>query len=199
MNSPEPQEIFFKGTHGVGRQDKKPPGRFNGYLSQPLTAVTDPVTAKDLPDNRQSHHGSETRQTALIAGRVPFHIKTEVNRIGDLHGWTESKTVRTLVEQALARSLGEQFAVLIRNTIQEAVKTELQKDRECLRKINLSEYLAAEQARLHIIDLHRSLLPQGEDINQKIKDNRGNSFKHLKFYFHSIAVQDEHSSWPSSK
>jgi hypothetical protein len=194
-----PQEIFLQGAHGAGRQDKKPPGRFTGALSQPLTAVTAPITAKDLPENRQNHHGSETRQTALIAGRVPFHIKTEVNRIGAVNGWTESYTVRTLVEQALARSLGEQFAVMIRNTIQEAVKTELQKDREWLRKINLSEYLAAEQARLHTIDLHRLLLPEGEDINPKIRETRKLSYKNLKFYFHSIAVQDEQSQWPSSK
>ena len=64
MYSTEPQEIFLKGTHGVGRQDKKPPGRFEGGLSEPLTAVADPVTAKNLPENRQTHHGSETRQTA---------------------------------------------------------------------------------------------------------------------------------------
>ena len=199
MYGTNPQEIFFKGTHGVGRQDKKPPGRFDGDLSQPLTAVTDPVTANTLPDNRQNHHGSENRQTALIAGRVPFHIKTEVNRMGAMMGWTESKTVKSLVEQALAKNLGEQFAVMIRNTIQEAVKTELQKDREWLRKINLSEYLAAEQARLHAIDLHRLLIPKNQDINQKIRDNRDQAFKYLKFYFYAIRYQDQQSSWPSSK
>jgi hypothetical protein len=199
MYSTEPQEIFFKGTHGVRRQDKKPPGRFEGGLSEPLTAAADPETAKNLQQNRQTHHGSETRQTANIAGRVPFHIKSEILRIGAMHGWKESYTVRTLVEQALAHSLGEQFAVMIRNTIQEAVKTELQKDREWLRKINLSEYLAAEQGRLHAIDLHRLLIPPDQDINQKIKEHRKESFKHLKFYIHSIEVQDEQQSWPSSK
>ena len=68
---------------------------------------------------------------------------------------------------------------MIRNTIQDAVKTELQKDREWLRKINLSNYLAAEQARLHTIDLHRLLLPPDEDINQKIRNNRKQSYKNL--------------------
>jgi hypothetical protein len=130
---------------------------------------------------------------------VPLHIKAEVNRIGAVNGWTESYTVRTLVEQALAHSLGEQFAVMIRNTIQEAVKTELRKDREWLRKINLSEYLAAEQARLHTIAIHRLLLPEGEDINQQIRDNRKLAYDYLKFYFHSVGVQDQQSSWPSSK
>jgi hypothetical protein len=199
MYSAEPQEIFLKGTHCVRRQDKKPPGRFDGGVSEPLTAAADPETAKNLQQNRQTHHGSETRQTANIAGRVPFHIKSEILRIGAMHGWKESYTVRTLVEQALAHSLGEKFAVMIRNTIQEAVKTELQKDREWLRKINLIEYSAAEQARLHAIDLHRLFIPPDQDINQKIKENRKNSFKHLKFYFHSIDVQDQQSPWPSSK
>jgi hypothetical protein len=206
MNTTTAQEIFFSGTHGVGRQDKKPPGRFERALSEPQTATTSAQTAtgqlsdtENMADDRPKHHGSETRQTGLIWGRVPFHIKTEVNRIGALHGWTESKTVRTLVEQALAKNLGEQFAVMIRNTIQEAVKTELQKDREWLRNINLSEYLAAEQGRLHAIATHRLLLPNGEDINHKIRDNRQQSYKNLKFYFHSIGVMQAQSSWPSSK
>jgi hypothetical protein len=195
----EPQEIFLQGTHGVRMQDKKPPGRFDGGLSQPQTAAADSITAKDLPENRPNHHGSENRQTAYIAGRVPIPIKTEIIRLATVRHWTESYTVRTLVEQALAHSLGEQFAVMIRNTIQEAVKTELQKDREWLRKINLSEYLAAEQARLHTIDLHRLLLPESEDINQKIRDSRKHAYDNLKFYFYSIGVQDKQNQWPSSK
>jgi hypothetical protein len=199
MNSPEPQEIFFNGTHGVRRQDKQPPGRFWSGSSEPQTAETDAETATDASQNRQTHHGSETRQTAYIAGRVPFHIKAEIIRFGAMNGWKESFTVRTLVEQALAQNLGERFAVMIRHTIQEAVKTELQKDRQWLRKINLSEYLAAEQARLHAIDLHRLLMPPDEDINQKIKDNQKQSYKNLRFYFHSIDVQDQQQSWPSSK
>jgi hypothetical protein len=199
MFSTEPQEIFFNGTHGVRRQDKKPPGRFWSGSSEPQTAETDAETANDASQNRQTHHGSETRQTAYIAGRVPFHIKTEIIRLGAMNGWKESFTVRTLVEQALAQNLGERFAVMIRHTIQEAVKTELQKDRQWLRKINLSEYLASEQARLHAIDLHRLLMPPDEDINQKIKDNQKQSYKNLRFYFHSIDVQDQQQSWPSSK
>ena len=127
-------------------------------MSEPLTAATDPITAKDVPENRPKHHGSETRQTEQISSRVPWHIKTEVGRLAEVHGWTESYTVRTLVEQALAHNLGEKFAVMIRHTIQEAVKTEIQKDRDWQRKINMSNYLASEQGRLLGIELLRSLL-----------------------------------------
>ena len=47
---------------------------------------------------------------------------------------------------------------MIRNTIQEAVKTEIQKDRDWQRKINMSEYLASEQGRLLGIEVLRYIL-----------------------------------------
>ena len=152
-----------------------------------------------MADDRPKHHGSETRQTDLIWGRVPFHIKAEVLRMGKQHGWTESYTVRTLVEQAIARNIGEQFAVMIRNTIQEAVRIELQKGREWLRKITLSTFLASEQSRLHGVDLQRSFLPKGGDINQIVKENQSQALKNLPFYFRIIEVNDEQQSWPSLK
>jgi hypothetical protein len=199
MHNTPTQEIFLKGTHDVSMQDKKPPGRFGLGLPEPQTAGDDPKTAETPQQNRQTHHGSETRQTAYVAARVPFYIKTEINRMIALKGGTESSTVKDLLEQALAKSLGEQFAVMIRNTIQDAVRTELQKDRAWWRKINYSNYLAAEQARLHAIDLHRLFIPPEQDINHKIRDNRELAKKHLQFYFHLIDVQDEQSQWPSLK
>jgi hypothetical protein len=199
MITTKPQEIFLHGTHGVSRQDKKPPGRFGLGLTEPQTAGDDPKTAEIPLQNRPTHHGSESRQTAYIASRVPVPVKTEIIRRASLIHRTESFIVSILVQQALAQDFGEQFAVMIRQTIQDAVRTELQKDREWFRKINLSEYSAAEQARLHAIATHRLLLPQGEDINQSIRESRQQSWKNLKFYFHSIAVQDEQSSWPLSK
>jgi hypothetical protein len=201
MFSTEPQEIFFNGTHGVRRQDKKPRARFDGGVSQPLTAVTEPVSANGVSDNRQKRHGSETRQTEQISGRVPFHIKTEVGRLADVHGWTESYTVRTLVEQALAHNLGEKFAVMIRNTIQEAVKTEIQKDRDWQRKISMSNYLASEQGRLLGIEHLRSLLGPEEigNLPTIIANSQSQSLENLPLYFYSIGLEAEQSPWPSSK
>jgi hypothetical protein len=195
----EPQEIFLKGTHGVSMQDKKPHARFMVGSPEPQTAAPGPKTASDASQNRQNPHGTENRQTAYIASRVPIPIKTEIIRRATMHNRSESYIVNTLVQKALAQDFGEQFAVMIRNTIRDAVKTELQKDREWLRKINLSNYLASEQARLHAIDLHRLLIPPDEDINQKIKDNREQSYKNLSFYFYSIGIQQEQSPWPLSK
>src|SRR5688500_16729146 len=105
------QEVFQRQPYGGVGQDKKPPGRFDTALSEPPTATFKPPTATEqlqgtppMADNRPKHHGSETRQTAQITGRVPFHVKTEVLRIADLHDWTESYTVSTLVQKALAQN-----------------------------------------------------------------------------------------------
>ena len=192
MYSTEPQEIFLQGTHGVGMQDKKPPGRLLGGLSEPVTAATDPVSAKDLPENRQKHHGSENRQTALIAGRVPLHIKTEVNRIGAVKNWTESYTVRTLVEQALAQNLGEKFAVMIRNTIQEAVKTEIQS----YRNLTVKSYYAAEETRILQIRVLSLLLDDIEEIPELIAHSQKQARENLRYA--GGGEQEHHSLWPSS-
>src|SRR5438132_5696190 len=128
-------EIFKAKAHtGVG-QDKYPPGRIAAASTQPLAANPEPetaqegsATAREPADNRPTHHGSETRQTEQIAGRVLPHIKSEVVRLAKLKGWTESKTVATLVEQALARSLAEQFGVMLKATIQDAITRQMHKE-----------------------------------------------------------------------
>jgi hypothetical protein len=204
------QEIFLLQTHaGVGQthagvgQDKKPPGRFTAGMSEPVTATgagetaTDQsVTVLDLADNRQKHHGSETRQSALIAGRVPLHIKAEVNRIGKLKGWTESYTVRTLVEQALAKTIAEQFGVMIRQTIQEAVRQEFQIYTNRMGKLTFSAYLAAEQGRLLEIENLRYALDQKDigTLSQKIKSIRQQAWDNLKLYNYSITDVEKAAS-----
>jgi hypothetical protein len=79
--------------------------------TNPHRSQNAPASAADI---RPKHHGSETRQTLQIAGRVKPAVKSEVARIAKLKGWTESKTVATLVEQALAGNLAEQFGVMLK-------------------------------------------------------------------------------------
>jgi len=61
------------------RQDKYPPGRIDVFSDQPQSAAAPTKSANTAPlpsnppaDIRPKHHGSETRQTAQIAGRAPF-------------------------------------------------------------------------------------------------------------------------------
>jgi hypothetical protein len=170
-----------------------------------VTTTIDPVTVIPPADNRPKHHGSETRQLELIAGRVPPHIKSEVNRIAKLKGWKPSKTVAWLVEQALARTIAEQFGVMIRQTIQEAVRQEFQIYTNRMGKLQFSGYMAAEQGRLmHIDTLRHQLPPQGvANLPQKIRGYRQQALDNLKFYNYSIKDVEKAATetvpWQSSK
>jgi hypothetical protein len=206
------QEVFQRRPHaGVG-QDNKPPRRLTAASAQPVTAesqaVNDtiaPITVIPTADNRPTHHGSETRQLELIAGRVPPHIKSEVNRLAELRGETESKTVRHLVEQALARTIAEQFGVMIRQTIQEAVRQEFQKFSDRWGTLNFSVYCAAEQGRvMQAKELYSKL--NAKDVRkfpEMIRGFRQEALDNLKFYKYSLkdieAMIDETVPWQSSR
>lgn len=125
-------------------------------------------------DNRPKHHGSETRQTQQVAGRVKRPIKSEVARLAKLKGWTESRTVASLVEQALASNLAEQFGVMLKTTIQEAVTMQMQKENNRAGNLALEAFYSAEEARVLVVYLIRLFL--GSDIDilpQIIKDLPG--------------------------
>jgi hypothetical protein len=115
MNSQKDQKerrIFERKTHTGVMQDKYPPGRITARLRQSASATvvadlnprvsTSPDRLQNThtspADTRPKHHGSETRQTVQIAGRVSPALKSEVVRLAKLKGWTESKTVSNLVE-----------------------------------------------------------------------------------------------------
>ena len=92
---------------GVG-QDKYPPGRIDVFSDQPQSAAAPTKSAKTAPppanppaDTRPKHHGSETRQTAQIAGRAPFPTKAKIASIAKAQGLTESEVVVSLVQKAL--------------------------------------------------------------------------------------------------
>jgi hypothetical protein len=180
MNSPTLQMIFEGRTHAGVMQDKYPPGRITAGAGQPLAANQDarnrPLSNSRLhagspAENRPKHHGSETRQTLQIASRVPPHIKSEVVRVAKRKGWTESKTVGFLVEQALAHTLAEEFGVMLQNTLEQAITRQMQKENSRAGNLALEAFYSAEEARIATIYLLRFLL--GEDIAllpQIIKD-----------------------------
>jgi hypothetical protein len=176
MNSQNPQAVFDACIHAGVMQDKYPPKRIKAVSGEPATA--------SIPaDNRPHHHGSEKRQTQQIAGRVLSHIKSEVVRVAKLKGWTESKTVAVLVEQALAHSLAEQFAVMLRTTIQEAITKQMQKENNQAANLALEAFYSAEHGRILTIYLLRFLL--GKDIEilpQIIKESQEQARENMKRY-----------------
>jgi hypothetical protein len=182
----QPQEVFRRRPHGGVGQDKNAPARVQPASVQPVRRQT--PARPDMSPDTGKHHGSQTRQTEQIAGWVRPQIKAEVKRVEHLNGWSQSKTVATLVEEALAHRMGEQFAVMIRQTIQEAVRQEFQRYTNRMGKLTFSAYLAAEQSRIIGIEQLRNTL-DARDIGhlpQRIRGYRQQALGNLKLYNYSI-------------
>ena len=148
-------DIFKNSAYAGVWQDKQPPGRLTAKRGEPATARLTAVGSKEgratatfQAVDRQTHHGSENRQTEQITGRVPFHIKSEVLRLAKLHGWTESYTVNTLVQQALARNLAEQFGVQLASVVKDTLRREMQKHGNREAYLSAQGYYAAEESRI---------------------------------------------------
>jgi hypothetical protein len=186
----QPQEVFLLQAHGGVGQDIYAPGRVYKASGQPVPPSTPAHTGRTSP----KHHGSQTRQTEQIAGWVLPHIKSEVRRIEKLKGWSQSKTVATMVEQALAHNIGEQFAVMIRATIQDAVKKEIQS----YRPLTVQSYYSAEESRILIIRLLGLLLKDIEELPDLIARSQKQARDNLKQSSSSRGVEEDQSPWPSS-
>jgi hypothetical protein len=183
------------GNAGVG-QDKKPPGRFTAERGQPATADYPAVgskggsaTALTHAVDRPPHHGSETRRTEQVTGRVLPVLKTQLLEVAKQRGAkTESRAVAMACELFVANEFGKQFLVMIRQTIQETVRQEFQAYTKRFGKLLFSSYLAAEQGRLLEIE-HLRLMLDSKDIctlPKKIKNIRQQAWENLKFYNYSI-------------
>ena len=200
------REIFKRQTHGGVVQDKQPPGRLTAKRGQPATAehtavgskggsATGVATAPEYNGETQSavdrptHHGSETRRTEQVTGRVLPVLKAQLLKVAKQRGAkTESTAVKMAVEVFVANEFGKQFLVMIRQTIQETVRQEFQAYTNRFGKLTFAGYLAAEWGRvLHIENLRSTLGPKDiGTLPQKIKDARQQAWDNLKFYNYSL-------------
>jgi hypothetical protein len=189
VNNQNPKNIFDASV----MQDKFPPRRFTSGTVEPLSAIPP-------AENRPKHHGSETRQTCQVGSRIPFHIKSELQRIAKLKGWTESYTVNVLIQKGLARDLAESFGVMLKATIQEAIATQMDKERkENNRAANfaLESFRSSEEGRVISLYVLRFLL--GEDIGimpEIIKQSQDQTRDYIKQFFSEIETTNK--QWQSS-
>jgi len=181
--------IFEIGRRGGGGQDKQPPWRLHSASAEPPTfsssTQTAPLknqtanpqavgnkggsaTATRATVDRSNHHGSETRRTDQITGRVPRHVKSEVLRIGKLHGWSESYTINTLVQQALAQNLAEQFGVKLGGVVTDAMEKGWRKYSYSQTYFSVQGYKAAEESRIINTKVLRYLFGEETEIYKQI-------------------------------
>jgi hypothetical protein len=212
-----PAGIIFEGEgpHAGVMQDKKPPGRLTAGVWQPVTAretretapstsctqQDDPLLPKDVAVNRHTqsdtqrspadtnakHHGSETRQLALVAGRIAPHLKIQVLKRAKAKGWSESKTVADLVEQALTNDLAKSFAVSLKNTLTAALTGELRKENNRTANLALEAFYSAEECRILTIYTLRFILGDADLLSQVVTDARSEARESLKRYSYASA------------
>jgi len=142
-------------------QDKQPPGRLGSASSQPATANDPAVGNKegratahehiaDTPPGPQgpTHHGSETRQTTQVTGRVAHHIKTKLLEKADKNGWTESKAVGEACTVYVENDLAEKFSAKLASRVTDAIDTGLAKHSDREANLAVRAYYAAEESRI---------------------------------------------------
>ena len=171
MNTPKAQEIFLKPTNAGVMQDKQPPRRLAADSGEPATASTPAVgskegsaTATTPAVDRKMHHGSETRQTEQVTGRVPRHIKTALLQVAAQNGWKESKAVATACAAYLAHDLGEKFGVRLAAQVTEAVDKALQKFSNRIASLVAHGYYASEENRIISTKVYKYLFGEETEI-----------------------------------
>ena len=198
---------IFEGRANAGVvQDKQPQVRLHADSPEPATASTSAVGSKggsataaktatedttDTPHavDRRVQHGSETRRTEQVTGRVLPVLKAQLLKVAKQQGAkNESTAVKMAVEVFVANEFGKQFLMMIRQTIQETVRQEFQAYTNRFGKLTFAGYLAAEQGRLLQIENCRYTLDQRDigTLPQKIKMARQQAWENLKFYNHSL-------------
>ena len=191
MNGGELQKtgnIFEMQAYAGVVQDKQPPGRLTAASLQPATAEDKAVgskgghaTATTLVVNRPTHHGSETRRTDQVTGRVAHDIKAGLLQIMDANGWTESKIVATACQAYLEQDLGEKFGVRLAAIVTDAVEKEIQKISNRLAYIGLHGYYASEENRILSAKVYRYLFGEETEIYQQtLKQARSQAYTNIK-------------------
>jgi hypothetical protein len=177
-------------------QDKYPPGRIGVASDQPRSADTSTESASNgvFPpnppaDTRPKHHGSETRQTAQIAGRAPFPTKAKIQVIAKTQGLSESKVVVSLVQKALQMDGDVQYGAMLRPVIQDQIHKDMQSYSNRTANINFQALYAAEQTRLlsiHILRFLTDLIESPDELVPIITASQQNAMENIKNMFSDL-------------
>jgi hypothetical protein len=147
MHTAKSQNIFDASV----LQDKKPPGRLTAPTAEPSTATFSAV-------NTPKHHGSETRQTEFIGGRLLPDLKTAFLLVAEQNGWTRSYALSKAVEAFLLQDLGQKFGLRVAAIVENTINKTMEKHTNRLAKLNVKGFLAAEQGRILDIQQLRFIL-----------------------------------------
>jgi hypothetical protein len=192
-------------------QDKYPPRRIDVFSDQPQSADVTPESALNATpppnppaDNRPKHHGSETRQTAQIAGRAPFATKARILAMAQAEGLTESKVVVNLVQKALQMEGDLQYGAMLRPVIQDQIHKDIQAYSNRNANINFQALYSAEQNRLlsiHILRFLTDLVDASDELVPIITACQENAWENITKMNSDIPAapqrQEDNREWQS--
>jgi hypothetical protein len=198
-------------TNAGVRQDKYPPGRIGVASDQPQSAAAPTESANNAffppnppADNRPKHHGSETRQTAQIAGRAPFPTKAKIQAIAKAQGLSESQVVVSLVQKAIQIDGDVQYGAMLRPVIQDQIHKDMQSYSNRNYNINFQALYAAENNRLltiHVLSFLTDLVDASDELVPIIAACQKNAMENIQKMFSDIPIfpqkQEDNREWQS--
>src|SRR5690242_4328338 len=113
-------EFITRLLDGVG-QDSNAPSRVSAASAQPLTAGAGGVTPPPGTNSDRVPNYSTRGRTVLAAGWVPKPISWEIDRIAKESGLTRSRTIATLLEEAVHQRLHTLHAVMLSPLVRKSV------------------------------------------------------------------------------
>jgi hypothetical protein len=177
-------------TNAGVMQDKYPPGRIDGASDQPRSATMPQESATTVPpsfnppaDHRPKHHGSETRQTAQIAGRAPFPTKAKIQAMAKANGLSESQVVVSLVQKALQIDGDVQYGAMLRPVIQDQIHRDIQAYSNRTANLSWQALYAAEQTRvlaIHLLRFITDLVDASDEFLPIIAASQQNALENIE-------------------
>jgi hypothetical protein len=125
----EERSEFIRRSLRDVRQDNIAPLRVRVTSAQAYRADTPARTRPMIKNSDRSKKHSKSRRTVPAVGWVERPISSEIDRIAQCEGLTRSKTIATLLTEAVRQRLHIQHAVLQRTIIEEAIARQMAKER----------------------------------------------------------------------
>ena len=120
---------FLGRSIGDVRQDNIAPSRARTASPQPLRREQPARTHPASKNSDRSKKRSTKRKTEPAVGWVRRPISQDINRIAQCDGLTRSKTIATLLTEAVKQRLHTQHAVLLTAIVEQAIAKQMATER----------------------------------------------------------------------
>jgi hypothetical protein len=151
--SKQERSEFVRRSLGDVRQDNSASLRERAALPQaaPITKVIRAHRVDTNSDRSKKH--STQRKTVQATTWLPKPIMSEIDRIAGCDGLTRSKTIATLLEEAVRQRLHTQHAVLLTSIVEQAIAKQMARERSRIAALLVRIAFDANQTRTLVTNI----------------------------------------------